>query len=278
MSLRPNRPVKTLPLSVRISWGTPWRPHRGGEMRADGPARRSGHHPGAHDEPGVVIDPGEHLALPPVGQQHPADHVHLPQLHRPAPLPPLELAVPRRRAPDRSVRRASAPDTPPSATAPGSTPPATASCTSRRGPQSGLRRRASQHPHLDRPVHLMRAPRRRWDRSASPPGLVLIPPQPPVHRLARHAEPARHLHDRNTIADHREHRLIPLLHDTQLHQHARECVTDQAEPPSPSGEAVSRISRSRCVKHQAEPNKSGVARRAGFEPATHGLGVRCSIR
>jgi len=29
--------------------------------------------------------------------------------------------------------------------------------------------------------------------------------------------------------------LIPLLHDTQLHQHAQECVADQAEPASPIG-------------------------------------------
>jgi hypothetical protein len=54
-----------------------------------------------------------------------------------------------------------------------------------------------------------------------------------MHRLARHVEAACHLHDRNAIADHREDRLIPLLHDAQLHQHARECVADQAEPASP---------------------------------------------
>jgi hypothetical protein len=35
--------------------------HRLGEVRADRPAGRSGHHAGAHDEPGVVVDPGQLL-------------------------------------------------------------------------------------------------------------------------------------------------------------------------------------------------------------------------
>jgi hypothetical protein len=42
---------------------------------------------------GVIIDAGEHLALAPVGEQHPADDVHLPQLHGPAAFPSLEPAV-----------------------------------------------------------------------------------------------------------------------------------------------------------------------------------------
>jgi len=37
----------------------------------------------------VVVDPGEHLALGAVGQEHPADDVHLPELHGPAPFPAL---------------------------------------------------------------------------------------------------------------------------------------------------------------------------------------------
>ncbi|MGA2037116.1 MAG: hypothetical protein ABSH04_05985, partial [Acidimicrobiales bacterium] len=36
---------------------------------------------------GVVVDAGEDLALGAVVQEDPADHVHLPQLHGPAPLP-----------------------------------------------------------------------------------------------------------------------------------------------------------------------------------------------
>ena len=47
--------------------------------------------------------------------------------------------------------------------------------------------------------------------------LVLVPPEPPVHRLARHVEAPRHLYHRDSIADYRENCLVPLLHDTQLH-------------------------------------------------------------
>jgi hypothetical protein len=67
--------------------------HRLGEVPAHGPAGRSEHRPGTHDEPGVVVDPGEHLALPAVGQQHAAHDVELPQLHGPAALPSLELTI-----------------------------------------------------------------------------------------------------------------------------------------------------------------------------------------
>ena len=58
------------------------------------PGRRPRHHRRAHHEPGVVIDPGHHLHLGAVGQEHPAHHVHLPQLHRPAPLPPPVVRPP----------------------------------------------------------------------------------------------------------------------------------------------------------------------------------------
>ena len=50
-----------------------------------------------------------------------------------------------------------------------------------------------------------------------------------MHRLTRHVEPSRHLHDRFPIVDHQTHGLIPLLHNTQLHQHERS-VKDQAKP------------------------------------------------
>jgi hypothetical protein len=62
-------------------------PHGVDEMAA----HRSGpgvfHEPGAHAEPGVVIDTGQGLELGPVDQDDPADYVELPQLHRPVPLP-----------------------------------------------------------------------------------------------------------------------------------------------------------------------------------------------
>ena len=71
--------------------------------------------------------------------------------------------------------------------------------------------------------------------------LGLVPPEPPVDGLARDVEPVRDLDDRNTIADDREHCLVPLLHDTQLPQHAGS-VTDQVEPVSP-------ITRSHVTQH-----------------------------
>jgi hypothetical protein len=42
----------------------------------------------------VVIDPGQRLHLGAVGQQEPANDVHLPQLVRPVPLPPFPVPPP----------------------------------------------------------------------------------------------------------------------------------------------------------------------------------------
>jgi len=109
------RPVKTLPLSVRISSGTP---HRRSPVDEGGAHRSSGgpfHQGGHHDEAGVVVDAGEGLQFGPVGEHDPADDVHLPQLHRPVPLPahpvgPLPFAgldepVTQQRPVDRRARR-----------------------------------------------------------------------------------------------------------------------------------------------------------------------------
>lgn len=40
----------------------------------------------------MVIDPGEHLALPAIREYDPADQVELPQVHRRLTLPPAVLA------------------------------------------------------------------------------------------------------------------------------------------------------------------------------------------
>jgi hypothetical protein len=37
----------------------------------------------------MVIDAGDHLALPAISQRHPADQIELPQVHRRLTLPPL---------------------------------------------------------------------------------------------------------------------------------------------------------------------------------------------
>nr|WP_232376657.1 hypothetical protein [Amycolatopsis aidingensis] len=64
--------------------------HRRGERRADRPPGRDRDHRRDDDEPGVVIDTGDQLARPAVRQRNTADDVHLPQVHRLGPLPPLE--------------------------------------------------------------------------------------------------------------------------------------------------------------------------------------------
>ncbi len=56
------------------------------------PARRRGQNLGDHDEAGVIVDAGEHLALPPVGEVDATDQVELPQVHRRLALPALVLA------------------------------------------------------------------------------------------------------------------------------------------------------------------------------------------
>jgi len=51
--------------------------------------------------------------------------------------------------------------------------------------------------------------------------VIGIAGQPLVHRLPRHPIPAGHLSDRRSLFQNLQHSPIPLLHDTQLHQHTR---------------------------------------------------------
>jgi len=60
-----------------------------GERGADRPPGGPHHEGGDDDEPGVVIDPADEFQFPPVGQQHSAHDVELPQLHRFLAFPPL---------------------------------------------------------------------------------------------------------------------------------------------------------------------------------------------
>ena len=65
-----------------------------GEDRADGLGGRPSDQTGSDAEPAVVIDAGDDLAArSPSCEQHPAHHVHLPQLHRTLPLPAAELVA-----------------------------------------------------------------------------------------------------------------------------------------------------------------------------------------
>ena len=170
----------------------------------------------ADTEPRVVIDPGQRLGPPPVGQHKPAHHVQLPQLHRRPTLPPLPLAVP---APPRGVDQAQPHQSPihrrlarhrlhtPLRQLEGQPP--------RTPPR--MRRPQPRDRHLDIGADLMRTrpgPMRTITQALQTTGL--IPGQPGMHGLAGHPEPGRHLRHRRAVADHRQHRLIPLLRHTQL--------------------------------------------------------------
>ena len=77
-------------------------------------------------------------------------------------------------------------------------------------------------PRLHQRGHLMRARCRPWRPVRQPAQPVLgIPAQPPVHRLPDNAVPPGHLRDGDALLEHFQHRPVPLLHRTQLHQHTR---------------------------------------------------------
>jgi hypothetical protein len=89
-----NRPVNTVPLNVRQNLaGNPELPQRRGEREADRPPGGPGDDGGDDAVAGVVVDPGHDLGLGPVGQEHPADDVHLPKGHRLVAFP-AQVAVP----------------------------------------------------------------------------------------------------------------------------------------------------------------------------------------
>ena len=223
-----NRPVNTLPLSVRICSGHPIAratPHASPSQTAW--VRLPRHQLGADTQNREWSStPVNALARRPVGEQEPADDVHLPQLHRRPAFPPLPLPVTRRR-PDRvdQAQPAPAPGRPPTPTAPGPHPRLASSNTrSAADPNTDASPPQLQHRRLDRGRHLMRT-RPRPVRPIRQPlqTLGLIPGQPRMHRLARPPRtwPATSV-TVSPSADHRQHGLIPLLGHAQLPHH-REC-------------------------------------------------------
>ncbi len=92
---RPNRAVNTLPLSVRICSGTPCRRQRLGQRVADRPGGGPRARPSRRPRTGNGHRSRSPPSSPAIGQERPAHHVHLPQLHRPGPLPaPVVLPPP----------------------------------------------------------------------------------------------------------------------------------------------------------------------------------------
>ncbi len=72
---------------------------------------------------------------------------------------------------------------------------------------------------------------------------VLVAGDPCVDALAGHTEALSHLGHLPAILHHREHRLIPLFHDAQLHQHR----------PPPRRDERCQASAGATVKHQPDP-------------------------
>ena len=150
--------------------GHPERAQRGGERQAHRPAGGPGHHRGDHAEPGMVIDPGHDLGLGPVGQEHPADDVQLPQLHRLVAFPPpvavlaAASAGPGSISPWRTrIRYTVIRD------GTGTTPALPSSCAIRSGPHRGCSRRISHTAASTSALTWCGHDSGRRDRSASPP-------------------------------------------------------------------------------------------------------------
>lgn len=88
----PAEPPGELPAIVAEHFaGDPVLLHRGHERRAHRPGGGPQHDSGDDAVPGVVIDPGDDLALPAIGQEQAGGHIKLPQFHRRGTLPPAVL-------------------------------------------------------------------------------------------------------------------------------------------------------------------------------------------
>jgi hypothetical protein len=86
----------------------------------------------------------------------------------------------------------------------------------------------------------------------------LVAGDPCVDALTGHPEALSDLGDLPAILHHRQDRLIPLFHDTQLHQHRpppremRRCQASAGATVKDQPEPVSRINRN-SVNHQVTP-------------------------
>ena len=208
--------------------GDPVLGHRGGERQADRPGGGPHDDGGDDAEPGVVVDPGDDLALAAVGQEQARGHVHLPQLHRRRALPAAVLVpapAPRHRL-DQVVA-----DQDPVNRRPGDT---------RVTPALQLEDQAARTPAAVRGAQVAD---HRLDLGADPPRVRLrrvravsqpvesalaVTGHPAVHRLAGHPEPLGDLSDRGAVKD-LKHCLVPLLDHVQLPKHCGS-VAHQVKP------------------------------------------------
>ncbi len=199
--------------------GHPVGAHGEAQRVAHRAGRGPGDEPRAHAEPRVVIDPRHHRHLGAIGEVEPADHIHLPQLHRPGSLPPLvvlatppalgrlDQAVAHQRPIHRRQRRQRI-------------DPLLGQMEQDRA-LTPRRVRPAQldNPRLDHRSHLMRA-RLRLGAPIGQPSqpVVRVTANPLVHGLADHPVPQGHIRHRRPVED-LHHRLVALLHQTQLHEH-----------------------------------------------------------
>jgi hypothetical protein len=193
----------------------------------------------------VVVHAGHDLQLSTVIQLDAAHHVHLPQLHRTIPLEAAELVASLASATE--LDQAMALETPVDARAAGHRLDASLRELMLDAPWSPSRVLASQLADLslDLGRDLMRT-RARTVRAIgqSRQTSLLVPRDPGVHALARDAKTSGDLRDLPAVLHDRQHGLVPLLHDAQLHEHAHLLGLERGrdkETGAPAG-----------VKHQPE--------------------------
>ena len=192
--------------------------HRGHERRAHCAGGGPHHDFGDDAEPGMVVNPGDDLALLAVGQEQARGNVQLPQFHRRGALPPavlvpapaarhrLEHPVPHQHPVDRGPGHTRVTALAELENKTARTPPAmrTAQVTDQR-----LQFRADP-------------PRMRFRRmrpiSQALNTAVAVTSHPPVHRLAGHPETLSDLGNRNAIKD-LKNGTVSLLDHVQLPKH-----------------------------------------------------------
>ena len=251
-----NRPVNTFPLSVRICSGTPQHAQRRRQPVTDRPGPFGRHQIRAltqsREWSSTPVNAFEDCGPSPAGTRPPRRTATAPsardrshRFHFRA-----RLSVARR---PRSSPPAAAPDTPPRPTAPATPTACASSSTSRRGPQYGRDRRSS-NTAASTPAGIWCGHRARPMRPIHQPleALGLIPRQPRMQRLPRHPNLLRRLRHAQTIGNHRQHGLIPLLSHAQLPHEGRASRISRNHCQA-SAETVSGINRNQNVNHQAEP-------------------------
>ena len=102
--------------------------------------------------------------------------------------------------------------------------------------------------------------------------------QPPMHALAGHPEPSRHLDDRHPIAENFENGLIALLHHTQLQQHDATPRSRSRSGSTAREPAARNTTTGATVAHQPEPPSPRYRDRAGKRRTTTGAATSSIYR